>query len=84
LELLREKIKTTLNQDAPVAIAKGMLLLKELMPSWMNYAHSTQGRNSWKELKTRVTTDGTSLKISFNNVFGYYIEVRNLHKDKVP
>jgi hypothetical protein len=57
-ELLREKIKTTLNQDAPVAIAKGMLLLKELMPSWMNYAQSLlQGRNSWKELKTRVTTD---------------------------
>jgi flagellar assembly factor FliW len=37
--LLREKIKTTLNQDAPVAIAKGNAIAKELMPSWMNYAH---------------------------------------------
>jgi DNA mismatch repair ATPase MutS len=63
-------------------LLKGMLLLKELMPSWMN--NLTSGKNSWKELK-RVTTDGiSSLKISFNNVFGYYIEVRNLHKDKVP
>jgi hypothetical protein len=41
--LLREKSKL-LNQDAPVAIAKGMLLLKELMPSWMNYAISTSGK----------------------------------------
>jgi hypothetical protein len=44
-ELLREKIKTTLNQDAPVAIAKGNAIA-ELMPSWMNYAQLTQGRNS--------------------------------------
>jgi DNA mismatch repair protein MutS len=35
-ELLREKIKTTLNQDAPVAIAKGNAIAKGLMPSWMN------------------------------------------------
>jgi hypothetical protein len=39
-ELLREKIKTTLNQDAPVAIAKGNAIAKRLMPSWMNYAQS--------------------------------------------
>jgi DNA mismatch repair protein MutS len=48
-------------------------------------AISTQGRNSWKELKKRVTTDGHFFfENFFNNVFGYYIEVRNLHKDKVP
>jgi hypothetical protein len=48
-ELLREKIKTTLNQDAPVAIAKGMR--KELMPSWMNYAQSPLREGILKELK---------------------------------
>jgi DNA mismatch repair protein MutS len=38
-----------------------------------------------KELKKRVTTDGHFFfENFFNNVFGYYIEVRNLHKDKVP
>jgi hypothetical protein len=59
--LLREKIKT-LNQDAPVAIAKGMLLLKE-MPSWMNYAQSHL-REGMEGIEKRVTTDISSLKIS--------------------
>jgi hypothetical protein len=48
----------------------------------MNYAQSPLREGILGRLK-RVTTDGISLK-SFNNVFGYYIEVRNLHKDKVP
>jgi DNA mismatch repair protein MutS len=48
-------------------------------------AISTSGKNSWKEWKRESQLTGiSSLKISFNNVFGYYIEVRNLHKDKVP
>jgi DNA mismatch repair protein MutS len=42
-ELLREKIKTTLNQDAPVAIAKGNAIAKGV-PSWMNYAHLYSGK----------------------------------------
>jgi DNA mismatch repair protein MutS len=76
--LLREKNQTTLNQDAPVAIAKGMLLLK-LMPSWMNYAHLHSGKEFLKELKRESQLTGI-FENFFNNVFGYYIEVRNCIK----
>ncbi|SHF96967.1 DNA mismatch repair protein MutS [Flavobacterium johnsoniae] len=86
-DLLREKIKTTLNQDAPVAISKGNAIatgvneeLDELR------AISTSGKEFLEGIERRESerTGISSLKISFNNVFGYYIEVRNTHKDKVP
>ena len=86
-DLLREKIKTTLNQEAPVAIAKGNAIaigvnteLDELR------AISTSGKEFLEGIERRESerTGISSLKISFNNVFGYYIEVRNTHKDKVP
>jgi DNA mismatch repair protein MutS len=48
-ELLREKSKL-LNQDAPVAIKRNAIA-KELMPSWMNYAHLYSGKEFLKELK---------------------------------
>ncbi len=85
--LLREKIKTTLNPDAPVAISKGNAIalgvhaeLDELR------AISTSGKNFLEGIEKSESerTGISSLKISFNNVFGYYIEVRNTHKDKVP
>jgi DNA mismatch repair protein MutS len=86
-DLLREKIKNTLNQEAPVAIAKGNTIatgvnaeLDELR------AISTSGKEFLEGIERREPerTGISSLKISFNNVFGYYIEVRNTHKDKVP
>ncbi|WP_296684545.1 DNA mismatch repair protein MutS [Flavobacterium sp.] len=86
-DLLREKIKTTLNQEAPVAIAKGNAIavgvnteLDELR------VISTSGKEFLEGIERRESerTGISSLKISFNNVFGYYIEVRNTHKDKVP
>ncbi|WP_281235257.1 DNA mismatch repair protein MutS [Flavobacterium gelatinilyticum] len=86
-DLLREKIQVTLNQDAPVAIAKGNAIatgvneeLDELR------AISTSGKEFLEGIERRESerTGISSLKISFNNVFGYYIEVRNTHKDKVP
>jgi DNA mismatch repair protein MutS len=86
-DLLREKIKITLNQEAPVAIAKGNAIavgvnseLDELR------AISTSGKEFLEGIERRESerTGISSLKISFNNVFGYYIEVRNTHKDKVP
>ncbi|OUD36096.1 DNA mismatch repair protein MutS [Flavobacterium sp. FPG59] len=86
-DLLREKIKSVLNQDAPVAIAKGNAIapgvhaeLDELR------AISTSGKEFLEGIEKRESqaTGISSLKISFNNVFGYYIEVRNMHKDKVP
>ncbi|MEZ0182761.1 DNA mismatch repair protein MutS [Flavobacterium oncorhynchi] len=86
-DLLREKIKITLNQDAPVAIAKGNVIAKGISEELDDLrAISTSGKEYLEGIERRESerTGISSLKISFNNVFGYYIEVRNTHKDKVP
>lgn len=86
-DLLREKIKTTLNQDAPVAIAKGNAIASGISAELDELrAISTSGKEFLEGIEKRESerTGISSLKISFNNVFGYYIEVRNTHKDKVP
>jgi len=86
-DLLREKIKTTLNQEAPVAIAKGNVIAKGVDSELDDLrAISTSGKEYLEGIEIRESqkTGISSLKISFNNVFGYYIEVRNTHKDKVP
>ncbi|MBG6186310.1 DNA mismatch repair protein MutS [Flavobacterium sp. CAN_S2] len=86
-ELLREKIKIVLNQDAPVAIAKGNAIAKGINAELDELrAISTSGKEFLEGIEKRESqlTGISSLKISFNNVFGYYIEVRNMHKDKVP
>ncbi|EAR13633.1 DNA mismatch repair protein [Polaribacter irgensii 23-P] len=84
---LIEKITETLFENAPVNINKGNAIatgvhgeLDELR------AISTSGKDYLDAMLARETeiTGITSLKISFNNVFGYFIEVRNAHKDKVP
>ncbi|MCC1483802.1 DNA mismatch repair protein MutS [Winogradskyella immobilis] len=86
-ELLRERIKQTVNEDAPVNILKGATIadgfseeLDELR------ALSSSGKTYLDDMLERESerTGITSLKIASNNVFGYYIEVRNTHKDKVP
>jgi DNA mismatch repair protein MutS len=86
-DLLREKIKTVLNQDAPVAVAKGNAIAKGVHTELDDLrAISTSGKEFLEGIEKRESerTGISSLKISFNNVFGYYIEVRNTHKDKVP
>jgi DNA mismatch repair protein MutS len=86
-DLLREKIKVTLNQDAPVAVAKGNAIAKGINAELDDLrAISTSGKQFLEGIEKRESerTGISSLKISFNNVFGYYIEVRNTHKDKVP
>jgi len=86
-ELLREKIKTTLNPEAPVAISKGNAIAKGVHAELDELrAISTSGKAFLEGIEAResAATGISSLKISFNNVFGYYIEVRNSHKDKVP
>ncbi|KAF2510008.1 DNA mismatch repair protein MutS [Flavobacterium zhairuonense] len=86
-DLLREKIKLTLNQDAPVAIAKGNAIASGINEELDELrAISTSGKEYLEGIERRESerTGISSLKISFNNVFGYYIEVRNTHKDKVP
>lgn len=86
-DLLREKIKATLNPDAPVAIAKGNAIAKGVHAELDELrAIAYSGKEFLEAIEKRESelTGITSLKISFNNVFGYYIEVRNTHKDKVP
>ncbi|MCC9073046.1 DNA mismatch repair protein MutS [Flavobacterium sp. F-65] len=87
-ELLREKIKTTLNQEsAPVSINKGNAIAKGISEELDDLRDiSTSGKEYLEGIEKRESerTGISSLKISFNNVFGYYIEVRNTHKDKVP
>jgi DNA mismatch repair protein MutS len=86
-ELLREKIGATLNQEAPVHINKGNAIASGVSPELDELrAISHSGKSYLEELETRESeaTGIPSLKVSFNNVFGYYIEVRNTHKDKVP
>ncbi|WP_318642638.1 DNA mismatch repair protein MutS [Flavobacterium ardleyense] len=86
-ELLREKIGTVLNAEAPVALAKGNAIAKGVSAELDELrAISTSGKEFLDRIEAResAATGITSLKISFNNVFGYYIEVRNAHKDKVP
>lgn len=86
-ELLREKIKTALNQEAPVAINKGNAIASGVNQELDELrAISSKGKGFLEDLELRESekTGITSLKVSFNNVFGYYIEVRNTHKDKVP
>ncbi|WP_277016542.1 DNA mismatch repair protein MutS [Flavobacterium lindanitolerans] len=86
-DLLREKIKETLNPDAPVSINKGNAIAKGVHAELDELRSiSTSGKEYLEGIETRESerTGISSLKISFNNVFGYYIEVRNAHKDKVP
>ncbi|MDM1528184.1 DNA mismatch repair protein MutS [Myroides odoratimimus] len=86
-ELLREKIRTTISADAPVAIAKGNAIAQGVHTELDELRKiSTSGKELLEAMEVRESekTGIPSLKISFNNVFGYYIEVRNTHKNKVP
>jgi DNA mismatch repair protein MutS len=86
-DLLREKIRTMLNPDAPVAIAKGNAIASGIsaeLDELRSIAYSGKEYLEGIEKRESERTGISSLKISFNNVFGYYIEVRNTHKDKVP
>ena len=76
-----------LNEELPVNISKGNVI-KTGISEELDHLRGLQskGKNFLDEMCDREVkrTGITSLKISFNNVFGYFIEVRNSHKDKVP
>lgn len=84
---LQQKIKKVIVEDAPAQTAKGGMIndgiseelddLRKISRSGKQYLLDIQKRESEK-------TGIPSLKIAFNNVFGYYLEVTNAHKDKVP
>ena len=84
---VQDLIKQTIHPDAPAIIGKGRLI-KEGVDTKLDeyYQLLTHGKDLLLDMQNREieATGITSLKINYNNVFGYFIEVRNTHKDKVP
>ncbi|SHI39913.1 DNA mismatch repair protein MutS [Cruoricaptor ignavus] len=80
-------LQKNLQEELPVNLAKGNVV-REGVDDELDALRNLQqnGKNYLEEMCARETerTGIASLKIDFNNVFGYYIEVRNTHKDKVP
>lgn len=84
---LIDYLQSHLNEELPVSINKGNVIkegVSEELDKLRNLLYS--GKSYLDEMCQRESerTGISSLKIDFNNVFGYYIEVRNTHKDKVP
>ena len=84
---LRKLIEKTLNEEAPVSILKGNSIYSNFskeLEDLRGIAFSSKDFLDKMLHEQSEITGIPSLKISSNNVFGYYIEVRNTHKDKVP
>ncbi len=84
---LIDEISKTLQEDAPVNINKGNAIatgVSEELDELRNISNSGKEYLNSIVIREKERTQISSLKIAFNNVFGYYIEVRNTHKDKVP
>lgn len=85
--LIRDRIDREIHPDPPSLVNKGGVIAKgvnEELDELRSIAYS--GKDYLLQVQQRESekTGIPSLKIAFNNVFGYYIEVRNAHKDKVP
>jgi len=84
---LLDKIEKELNDEAPMLINKGGIIKDGVNPELDELRSLSQsGKTYLKELQEKEVerTKINSLKISFNKIFGYYFEVSNAHKDKVP
>ena len=86
-KLISEKIHKEIQNDPPIMLNRGDVIREGVdaeLDELRDLSHS--GKNYLADMQVRLSeeTDIPSLKIAFNNVFGYYIEVRNTHKDKVP
>lgn len=86
-ELLRAKIREMIDEQAPAQLQKGHIIARGYSPELDELRKMAfSGKDLLDEMLQResIRTGIPSLKIASNNVFGYYIEVRNTHKDKVP
>ncbi len=84
---MTDRIGHELNDDPPALIARGGVIREGICNELDEYRSlSSSAKDYLKEVQEREihNTGITSLKVNFNNVFGYYIEVTNAHKDKVP
>ncbi|WP_333885916.1 DNA mismatch repair protein MutS [Sphingobacterium siyangense] len=85
--VIREKIEQQVQAEPPVAINKGSVIVEGVDPELDRLRKiAFGGKDYLLEIQKREAelTGIPSLKIAFNNVFGYYLEVTNTHKDKVP
>lgn len=83
----QKKIFETLEENPAISIAKGGVIASAVHPELDDLRNiSTSGKQYLVSLQQQemINTGISSLKIGFNNVFGYYLEVTNVHKDKVP
>ncbi len=86
-DTIRERIGRELSEDPPALINRGKVMAKGVSPELDELREMAfSGKDYLARMQKSLSehTGITSLKISYNNVFGYYIEVRNTHKDKVP
>ena len=85
--IIRDKISNEIQEEPPVTLAKGGVIAAGVSPELDELRNITQSSQEHLQQILERETERTripSLKIAFNNVFGYYLEVRNTHKDKVP
>lgn len=86
-EVMRDRIAREINPDPPVLLNKGGVIADGVSQELDDLRHiAFSGKDYLVQIQQRESeeTGIPSLKIGYNNVFGYYIEVRNAHKDKVP
>jgi len=84
---IRERMEREITNDPPVLVNRGNVIqsgISEELDELRKLAYSGKDYLAQMQERESKRTGITSLKIAFNNVFGYYIEVRNSHKDKVP
>ncbi len=85
--IICQRIEKEINEDAPVALNKGRIFNRGVdaeLDELNELASNSKGVLAEIQQRESANTGIPSLKIGFNNVFGYYIEVTNAHKDKVP
>ena len=85
--ILTERIAHEVNPDAPNQVGRGSVIRNGVDPQLdelRDISHSSKDYLMRLQQSESERTGIPSLKIGYNNVFGYYIEVRNTHKDKVP
>ena len=85
--IIRDRIEREINPDAPNQIQRGNVIrdgVNSELDELRSISHSSKDYLMKMQQRESEITGIPSLKIGFNNVFGYYIEVRNTHKAKVP
>lgn len=85
--MIRERIAREIVDDAPTSVQKGAVMREGVNAELDDLRHiAYQGKDYLLQIQQReiAATGIPSLKVAYNNVFGYYIEVTNTHKDKVP